>query len=54
MITITHRLQTIKKSDLIFIFENGEIIDSWGHKYLLKKSETYKTLVDLQNGKIVE
>ena len=40
MITIAHRLQTIKKSDKIFIFENWKIIDSWNHKYLLKKSET--------------
>jgi ABC-type multidrug transport system fused ATPase/permease subunit len=52
MITIAHRLQTIKKSDLIFVFENWKIIDKWNHKELLKKSKVYSKLVDLQSGKI--
>ena len=52
MITIAHRLQTIKKSDLIFVFEKWKIIDKWNHKDLLKNSEIYKKLVDLQNGEI--
>ena len=49
VITIAHRLQTIVSSDVIFIFDNWKIIDSWNHKELLKKSETYKKLIDLQN-----
>ncbi len=53
MITIAHRLQTIKKSDKIFVFENGKIIDSWNHKELLEKSKVYKDLVDLQSGEVV-
>ena len=54
MITIAHRLQTIKKSDLIFVFENGEIIDSGNNEELLKKSKIYKDLVDLQSGENVK
>lgn len=54
MITIAHRLQTIKKSDKIFIFEKWKIVDSGNHNELIQKSEVYKTLVDLQNGKIIE
>jgi ABC-type multidrug transport system fused ATPase/permease subunit len=53
MITIAHRLQTIKKSDKIFVFENGKIIASWTHKELLDKSKVYKNLVDLQSGEII-
>jgi ABC-type multidrug transport system fused ATPase/permease subunit len=50
VITIAHRLQTIVSSDVIFIFEDGKVLDSWSHKELLKKSKTYNKLIDLQNG----
>ena len=49
VITIAHRLQTIVSSDVIFIFDNWKIIDSWSHKELLKESKIYKNLIDLQN-----
>jgi len=49
VITIAHRLQTIRSSDIIFIFDNGKIIDSGNHKYLLESSNTYKKLIDLQS-----
>jgi len=48
VITIAHRLQTIMDSDIIFIFEEWKIIDSWNHKELLKKSPHYQKLIDLQ------
>ena len=52
VITIAHRLQTIINSDIIFIFDNGNIIAQWSHKELLKESNTYKKLIDLQGGRV--
>lgn len=53
-IIIAHRLQTVMNADQIVIIEWWEITDMGKHKELLKKSKTYKELVDLQHGKIVE
>ena len=53
-IVIAHRLQTVMKSDKIIVIENWKIESEWTHKELISKSETYKTLVDLQNWKILE
>jgi len=53
-IVIAHRLQTVMHSDKIIVLENGKIEDEWSHIELMKKSKIYKTLVDLQNGEIVE
>jgi ABC-type multidrug transport system fused ATPase/permease subunit len=53
-IIIAHRLQTVMQSDKIIVLENWKIEAEWKHKDLLKKSKIYKTLVDLQNGVILE
>lgn len=53
-IIIAHRLQTVMNADKIIVIENGKIEAEWNHKNLLEKSKVYKTLVDLQNGKIIE
>ena len=53
-IVIAHRLQTVMNADKIIVIENGKIEAEGKHKELLKNSEVYKNLVDLQNGKIVE
>jgi ABC-type multidrug transport system fused ATPase/permease subunit len=41
-------------SDKIIVLEDGKIQAQWKHLELLEKSKIYKTLVDLQNGKIME
>ncbi len=48
IIIIAHRLSTIKKSDKIFVFDNGEIVDSGTHQSLSKKEGIYKNLLDIQ------
>ena len=43
-IVVAHRLSTIEDADLIYIIENGKIIDSGNHKDLLNNSNLYKNL----------
>ena len=49
---MAHRLQTVMHSDKIIVLENWKIESEWKHSELIQKSKNYKTLVDLQNGKI--
>jgi len=48
IILISHRLSTIKKADKIILLKNGHIADTGSHEDLLKKSKTYKELIDEQ------
>ncbi len=43
-IVIAHRLSTIHNSDKIFLLENGKILSSGNHEYLINNSEKYKSL----------
>jgi len=43
-IVIAHRLSTIHNADKIFFLENGKIINSGNHEYLINNSEEYKAL----------
>ena len=43
-VTIAHRLSTIVDSDVIFVIENGNIVEQGKHKELLQKGEKYATL----------
>ena len=45
---IAHRLSTVIDADKIIIINNGEIVDTGKHSNLIKKSEIYKNLYDLQ------
>ncbi|MCD5380924.1 ATP-binding cassette domain-containing protein, partial [Candidatus Gracilibacteria bacterium] len=53
-IIIAHRLQTVMYSDKIIVIEDGKIEAEGKHSELIKKSEIYKSLVDLQNGTLSE
>lgn len=44
VITIAHRLTTIKDSDLIHVMHQGKISESGTHEYLLQHSSVYKDL----------
>lgn len=46
ILIIAHRLSTIVDADKIYVVDNGKIIDSGTHKYLLKNCKTYKKLYE--------
>ena len=50
VIVIAHRLSTIVNSNKILVFSKGKIVDQGTHEDLLKNSEKYKKLYDLQAG----
>ena len=43
-IVIAHRLSTIHNSDKIFLLDNGRVINSGDHNYLIENSNEYKSL----------
>ncbi|KKE77994.1 thiol reductant ABC exporter subunit CydD [Bacilli bacterium] len=50
VITVAHRLHTIKNADQILFLENGEIIASGTHNELVQSNETYCNMVSVQQG----
>ena len=47
-VTIAHRLSTIKNSDIIYVFEKGNIVESGTHNELFSKGGYYAKLVNIQ------
>lgn len=47
-ITITHRLSTIKRSDVIHVIEDGRVVESGSHEELLRRRGRYLELVQAQ------
>ncbi|KAK9479735.1 P-loop containing nucleoside triphosphate hydrolase protein [Lipomyces japonicus] len=47
-IAIAHRLSTIQKADIIYVFENGKVLESGSHQKLLANKSKYYELVQLQ------
>lgn len=43
VIAITHRLHTVRRADVIFVIEGGEVIEKGRHEELVERSETYRT-----------
>ena len=46
-ITIAHRLTTVKNSDIIFVMDKGNIVESGNHKELLALKGKYYELWNL-------
>lgn len=44
IVIIAHRLSTIMDADIIYVVENGQVVDSGTHDELLIKNENYKKL----------
>ena len=48
ILIIAHRLSTIKKANKIFYLEEGQIIDSGSHEYLINNCKPYKYLYETE------
>ncbi|MCJ1472803.1 GTPase-activating protein [Lambiella insularis] len=48
-IAVAHRLSTIQKADMIYVFDQGKIVESGTHDELLKLKGKYFELVNLQS-----
>jgi subfamily B ATP-binding cassette protein MsbA len=47
-IVIAHRLTTVRKADVIFVLDNGTIVEQGTHEELLKKGGLYAELHEIQ------
>ena len=47
-IIIAHRLSTIQNADVIFVLENGVVVESGNHEELIAKKGSYFSLVNAQ------
>lgn len=52
LITIAHRLQTVREADRIVVIRDGCIEAVGSHDDLLASSELYASMVDLQTGRV--
>ena len=52
IITIAHRLTSVKNYDKIYYLENGKILESGNHKSLMKLSKGYYKMWNFQNSKL--
>lgn len=50
VIAITHRLRSVIDMDVIFVVNNGRVIETGTHEQLLKTGDLYKKLWEKQNG----
>ncbi|KAF4440404.1 ATP-binding cassette subfamily B (MDR TAP) member 1 [Fusarium acutatum] len=48
-IAVAHRLSTIQKADVIYVFDQGRIVEEGTHTELMKKNGRYAELVNLQS-----
>ncbi|KAG5805533.1 hypothetical protein H9Q74_010639 [Fusarium xylarioides] len=48
-IAVAHRLSTIQKADIIYVFDQGRIVEQGTHSELMKKNGCYAELVNLQS-----
>jgi len=52
VITVAHRLHTIKNADKIIFLDNGVLLATGTHEELLKSVATYRNMVSVQQGGI--
>ena len=48
-IAVAHRLSTIQRADVIYVFDQGRIVESGNHQELIRNKGRYFELVNLQS-----
>lgn len=48
-VAVAHRLSTIQKADVIYVFDQGRIVEQGRHAELMKQGGRYAELVNLQS-----
>lgn len=48
-IAVAHRLSTIQKADIIYVFDQGKIVESGSHQELTRLKGRYFELVNMQS-----
>lgn len=51
-IMVAHRLSTIKHADMIYVLENGVVIEQGAHESLVKNNGMYSALWNVQTGSL--
>lgn len=46
VVVVAHRIETIVNSDIIYVMNHGQVINSGSHNWLMENCEYYKTLVE--------
>ena len=49
IVIVAHRLSTIIDADIIFVVDNGKVVSSGTHNELLKTSDIYKNLYEIES-----
>lgn len=47
MIAVAHRLSTVQKADVIFVFDEGAVVEKGDHQSLLRKKGVYYQMVGI-------
>lgn len=47
-VAVAHRLSTIQKADVIYVFDQGKVVEAGTHRELMAKKGRYFELVNLQ------
>ena len=50
VIVIAHRLSTVRNADIIYVLENGNVVESGNHESLLEINGVYAKLWSVQTG----
>ena len=53
VIVIAHRLSTVRNADIIYVLENGSVVESGNHESLLDMEGVYSKLWSVQTGEII-